>query len=410
MNLGQRIALKRKELGLSQEALGERLGVSRQSIYKWESGAALPEIEKLIALSRIFAVPVGWLLGVEEDFSAAGQDSAPENTANGELTEAQLRMVEEIVRRYQDARPTPPKRKKWPWVLAALALVILFSVLFEKLDDLENNYSNIQRSVQNINQDVSWQINSITSRVEDVLNGINNFTVEHSAEILDADLAKDTVTLGLEAIPKTYVEGMEAIFTADYGDGVAEVPASYDGRSFSARLTCPLSDELSAAVTFIHGDTRETQAMESWHQLRLATFPVEYIHSAPFDFMLNHENVLTQGAIIDLHYSGYEKEGLPQSEISEVRAGLFEDHKLVHWLPFSETGPQDVEHENTWFFVNPTNYAVKTDGTEYNIAVVVTDNYGRELVFCDIGSYYADGDWNYADRWDSVSMPEDWEY
>ena len=48
MTMGQRIAQRRKELGLSQEALGERLGVSRQAIYKWESNAALPEIEKLV--------------------------------------------------------------------------------------------------------------------------------------------------------------------------------------------------------------------------------------------------------------------------------------------------------------------------------------------------------------------------
>lgn len=37
MTTGQRIAQKRKELNLSQEALGEALGVSRQSISKWES-------------------------------------------------------------------------------------------------------------------------------------------------------------------------------------------------------------------------------------------------------------------------------------------------------------------------------------------------------------------------------------
>ena len=60
MTTGQRIAAKRKELELSQEGLGERLGVSRQSIYKWESDASLPEIDKLVALSRLFNVPVGW--------------------------------------------------------------------------------------------------------------------------------------------------------------------------------------------------------------------------------------------------------------------------------------------------------------------------------------------------------------
>ena len=67
MTTGERIAQKRKENNLSQEALGEALGVSRQSISKWESNLSLPEIEKLVALSRLFGVSVGWLLGVEEE-------------------------------------------------------------------------------------------------------------------------------------------------------------------------------------------------------------------------------------------------------------------------------------------------------------------------------------------------------
>ena len=54
MTIGQRIAQKRKEQGLSQEALGDRLGLSRQAIYKWESDAALPEIDKLVALEFLF--------------------------------------------------------------------------------------------------------------------------------------------------------------------------------------------------------------------------------------------------------------------------------------------------------------------------------------------------------------------
>ena len=77
MTVGARIAQKRKELGLSQEALGEKLCVSRQAIYKWEADAALPEIEKLVALSRLFEVPVGWLLGVEE---AQPRQTEPEQT------------------------------------------------------------------------------------------------------------------------------------------------------------------------------------------------------------------------------------------------------------------------------------------------------------------------------------------
>ena len=61
MTIGQRIAEERKRLGISQEALGEKLGISRQAISKWESDASVPEIDKLIALSKLFSVSVGWL-------------------------------------------------------------------------------------------------------------------------------------------------------------------------------------------------------------------------------------------------------------------------------------------------------------------------------------------------------------
>ena len=40
--------------------------MSRQAISKWESDAALPDVDKLIGLARKFNVTVGWLLGVEE--------------------------------------------------------------------------------------------------------------------------------------------------------------------------------------------------------------------------------------------------------------------------------------------------------------------------------------------------------
>ena len=67
MTLGQRIQAGRKAAHLSQEALGEQLQVSRQAVSKWESDATIPELENLIAMSRIFGVSVGQLLGVESE-------------------------------------------------------------------------------------------------------------------------------------------------------------------------------------------------------------------------------------------------------------------------------------------------------------------------------------------------------
>ncbi len=51
MKLPEKILYCRKRAGLSQEALAERLGVSRQAVSKWETGEALPETGKLAALA-----------------------------------------------------------------------------------------------------------------------------------------------------------------------------------------------------------------------------------------------------------------------------------------------------------------------------------------------------------------------
>lgn len=76
MTLGQRIQEHRLRLELSQEALGERLGVSRQAVSKWEADAAVPDTDKLIALSKLFGLTLNELLQVEgpEGTSTSGQE------------------------------------------------------------------------------------------------------------------------------------------------------------------------------------------------------------------------------------------------------------------------------------------------------------------------------------------------
>lgn len=60
--LSEKIYKLRKNSGLSQEQLAEQLNVSRQAISKWEQGTAIPESEKLIAISNYFGVTVDYLL------------------------------------------------------------------------------------------------------------------------------------------------------------------------------------------------------------------------------------------------------------------------------------------------------------------------------------------------------------
>lgn len=66
MPLGQRLAALRKSQGLTQEQLAELLNVSRQAVSKWESGAAIPETEKLIRLSEIYHCTLDQLVRGDE--------------------------------------------------------------------------------------------------------------------------------------------------------------------------------------------------------------------------------------------------------------------------------------------------------------------------------------------------------
>ncbi len=67
MRLQDKIYEERKKAGLSQEALAEKVGVSRQAISKWELGTAVPELENLVALAQIFQISTDELLGVGKE-------------------------------------------------------------------------------------------------------------------------------------------------------------------------------------------------------------------------------------------------------------------------------------------------------------------------------------------------------
>ena len=62
MEFSERLMILRKQAGLSQEQLADRLGVTRQSVSKWESGTALPELVKLISLSEMFGGSLDYLV------------------------------------------------------------------------------------------------------------------------------------------------------------------------------------------------------------------------------------------------------------------------------------------------------------------------------------------------------------
>ena len=79
IKIGKFIAVLRKEKGLTQEQLGEKLGVTNKTISRWENGNYMPDVEMLTLLSKEFGVSINELISGErllaEDFKKAADNN-----------------------------------------------------------------------------------------------------------------------------------------------------------------------------------------------------------------------------------------------------------------------------------------------------------------------------------------------
>ena len=102
MRLGETIYRLRTEKGMSQGELAEALSVSRQSVSKWETDGATPDLEKLIKLSELF--------GISLDTLVKGSETAPDaNPTAQPQPEPQVIYVEreEKTRRPEKSQASP---------------------------------------------------------------------------------------------------------------------------------------------------------------------------------------------------------------------------------------------------------------------------------------------------------------
>ena len=65
MNIGKKISSARRELGITQVELAEKMSVTRQTVSRWESGTALPDVEKVSQIASILNVSCDYLLNEE---------------------------------------------------------------------------------------------------------------------------------------------------------------------------------------------------------------------------------------------------------------------------------------------------------------------------------------------------------
>lgn len=276
--LGGRIQAGRKAAGLSQEALGERLGVSRQAVSKWESDAAVPELENLIAMSRIFGVTVGALLGVEPTAEVPGQGEpappeehgdagGPEDTTPspaGELTERELAAAEAIAARYAReiaavSRPRWSTRRKLVTATCALAAgMLIWQALNVRFDEIQRDLSSVKSTTSQQIQLITGEINSILAEKDSIL---SNYTVQ----VQDYDYKANTVTWTVSAAPKEYAQDSSAMFTLMTASGESlSAPAQESGGVFTASgWTVPMDGPMDLSMSISGGGITRTEFLET---------------------------------------------------------------------------------------------------------------------------------------------------
>lgn len=98
MKLNEKIFDLRKKAGLSQEALAEKLGVSRQAVSKWETGESVPELAKLVLIAKTFGVTTDWLLS--EEGETADEPSESNDTPANNWVESIPGVIGKLCKKY----------------------------------------------------------------------------------------------------------------------------------------------------------------------------------------------------------------------------------------------------------------------------------------------------------------------
>ena len=169
MTLGQNIQTARKAKGISQEALAEKICVSRQALGKWEKDTALPGVDNLQALAQELGVSVDALLG-----SAAPDTAAPAVTLNALRDLLDARDAEARRRRrgawLAAAAAAAALEPKGGWWLPAAAVLLavgggMAARLQTRLDGLAGQYGYLSSEVSRTNSDLSARMQELQNAV-----------------------------------------------------------------------------------------------------------------------------------------------------------------------------------------------------------------------------------------------------
>ena len=291
MTIGERIGVLRRAAGLSQERLAEQLGVSRQAIGKWESGASLPGVDNLQELARALGVSCDELITGEK--APSGEDAGP----------AEGTVALESVRALLDGQAEAQQRtgRAHRWVAAALAFlacaaaaacVFIAVHTSGRLNYFSNKIGGLEAAVAGLDS-------TIDSTIDARVAGIENSLQQQASLIASFDFHYGSpgwnaawVPLSVSVLPKAYQPGMSAAFTLfpASGDAVIVQGNPDGGNGFGGELKIPLEADYSDFILSV-SFTCPDGSVQSEELLRETDFVRGYralVQVAPREFTISH--------------------------------------------------------------------------------------------------------------------------
>lgn len=380
MTLGQRIQELRKQAGLSQEALGEALGVSRQAVSKWEGDNGIPELDTLIAMSKLFGITVGQLLGVEVPEEANDEEikEVPAGFTEEQVENILRRYVEESKKQEEPQEQTAGAYPVGSWIIAACAVVIAVVVAFvaiRQVRDFKRNFNNLRNDLTNMEQivtNVRNQVGGLSDELRGVIEEQSSLLSTFDYEVVAFDVKRQTVDLKLTTTLKTYTAGSKVRFVLSWmktDDTAGELTTDpVEGPKFRTVVTIPMNFHLDVGVQILQPDgTIQEQ-------------PIETIYSGmhPGEFELQRRSAgsssqaETGSYYYDLEfYSDWPELIFPVSAVTVITL----DGKEVY-------RQEEILNTNGGTYTIGGHASLEDySRKEFRAMCYITDNYGRTLEF-----------------------------
>ena len=347
MTLGQNIQSLRKNAGLSQEALGEALGVSRQAVSKWESDSAIPELDTLIAMSRLFQTTLGALLLIEPSENAAPQEKPEEDRAAYAAEEpAQTSgdraadRLEALLEQYAAQNQQQKQRQKKHRLLAAAvaALVLLGGSMHTaaRFRELQQSLRQLEGRMSVLSSSVDRQINDITGCISDLLEEQDNILADSSTELTGVDIANGAVLYDLSATLKTFNTASTGRFLLRYTDDAGQTQTVESdicqGPVFSAQVRLPYNGHTEVLLLVDDPDGQQrTQKMTTIYDAAEAYYRLS--GSASMSYTAHAADDRSLRLVLYGSYTIWQpdlpaKLGMPLS-VAEVKAEVYHNDILV---------------------------------------------------------------------------------